>query len=76
MGGVGLAMGKRSPGATNRWGAGAKDEGTSLLLSPKLGPRQLELPGEPDHRWRKRFIKHESALQPGGPGSLEKSELL
>lgn len=58
------------------WGVGAGDEGTSLLLSPKPGPRQLELPGGPDHRWRKRFIKQESALQPGGPGRLEKSELL
>ena len=39
------------------WGGGGGDEGTSLLLSPKPGPRQLGLPGGPDHRWRTRFIK-------------------
>lgn len=43
MGGVGLAVGEWIP-----WcvcvggGVGARDEGTSLLLSPKPGPRQLE----------------------------------
>lgn len=57
MGGVGLAKGGVDP-LVCTWGVGAGDEGTSLLLSPKPGPRQLELPGGPDHRWRIRFIKH------------------
>ena len=47
------------------WGAG--DEGTSLLLSPKPGLRQLGLPGGPDHRWRTRFIKQGVRSAARGP---------
>lgn len=54
------------------WGVGARDEGISLLLSPKPGPRQLELPGGPDHRWRMRFIKHggSAAWRPRQTGKI------
>lgn len=59
------------------WGVGAGDEGTSLLLSPKPGPRQLELPGGPDHRWRMRFIKHRvcsAAWRPRQTGKIRTVE--